>query len=422
MAGQRSRTRLRAATSIVAGFLSLFVLTLALAPRAEAYIYWTHAAGYIERANLDGSPSVAPRAFGDDTLLTTAQYPGTSEALPVGVEVDGTHIYWAHNGLGAGTTIGRANIDGTELERSFITGALAPLDVAVDAAHVYWSNDDWSQSPDADAIGRANLDGTQTDQAFIPATGWPGSGQTSPGGVAVDARHIYWSNYGAFGTTLGRANLDGSDVDPRFITGARGPQGVAVDGAHIYWTNAEGGTIGRANLDGTGVDQGFIGGATFPQGVAVEGGYIYWTNEDANTGDDVQTTAIGRARLDGTEVDHSFIPVADAQGVAVDALRSFSFGKVKRNKKRGTARLVVEVAGPGEVELAETNRVKPKRKHADAAGKVKLPIKPRREAKRRLKQKGKAKVKAEVTYTPRSAGPNVVANANATTLKLVRRS
>jgi hypothetical protein len=42
-------------------------------------------------------------------------------------------------------------------------------------------------------------------------------------------------------------------------------------------------------------------------------------------------------------------------GWAVDALRSFSFGKVKRNKEKGTARLAVKLPGPGEVELAETS-------------------------------------------------------------------
>ena len=40
-----------------------------------------------------------------------------------------------------------------------------------------------------------------------------------------------------------------------------------------------------------------------------------------------------------------------------------------------------------------------------AAGKVKLPIKPRGEAKK-LNRKGTAKVEAEVTYTPDGGEPN----------------
>jgi hypothetical protein len=65
--------------------------------------------------------------------------------------------------------------------------------------------------------------------------------------------------------------------------------------------------------------------------------------------------------------------------------------------------------------------VKPKRKQAEAAGKVKLPIKPRRESKKRLKRKGKATVKAEVTYTPKGAGTNIVANTDTKALKLIKR-
>jgi hypothetical protein len=88
-------------------------------------------------------------------------------------------------------------------------------------------------------------------------------------------------------------------------------------------------------------------------------------------------------------------------GVAVDALRSFSFDKVKRNKRNGTAKLTVKVPGPGDVELAKTKRVKGAKKGASAAGKVKLPVRSLGKAKQELKAKGKAKVEAEVTYAPR---------------------
>ena len=46
-------------------------------------------------------------------------------------------------------------------------------------------------------------------------------------------RHIYWTNYGT--DTIGRADLDGSNVNQSFITpGAFQPGGVAVDAEHIY--------------------------------------------------------------------------------------------------------------------------------------------------------------------------------------------
>src|SRR5918911_204635 len=122
-------------------------------------------------------------------------------------------------------------------------------------AFVYWANSG------TNSIGRANLDGTGADQSFI-------TGANAPVGVAVDGAHIYWTTPAA---VVGRANLDGTGVDHSFIATASGaPLGVAVDGAHVYWTNFTTGTIGRANLDGTGVDQSFITGASRPGGVAVD--------------------------------------------------------------------------------------------------------------------------------------------------------
>jgi len=82
------------------------------------------------------------------------------------------------------------------------------------------------------------------------------------------------------------------------------------------------------------------------------------------------------------------------------------FGKVKRNKKRGTAKLTVEVFGTGELELAKNGKLKGKQTSAESEGTVKLPVKPTRKAKKKLRRKGKAKVKAEVTYTPDGGPPN----------------
>jgi len=84
----------------------------------------------------------------------------------------------------------------------------------------------------------------------------------------------------------------------------------------------------------------------------------------------------------------------------------FSFGKVKKNKKRGTAKLTVNVPGGGELELDKTKKVKADDESAEDAGKEKLSIKPKGKAKKKLNTKGKAKVKANVTYTPDGGSPN----------------
>ena len=46
----------------------------------------------------------------------------------IDIAVDSTHIYWADN---SGSTIGRANINGTGVSNKFITTTTAPFGVAV---------------------------------------------------------------------------------------------------------------------------------------------------------------------------------------------------------------------------------------------------------------------------------------------------
>jgi hypothetical protein len=181
--------------------------------------------------------------------------------------------------------------------------------------------DDASTGPEPPApeLGRAELDGSEAERGFISTLGrW----------LAIDGSHVYWSNSSA--GTIGRAQLDGSEIEPGYISGLSHPQGLAVDGNRIFWAeDGEGnegeGTVGRATLGVAGpeeVEPRFITGADDPQGVAVldEPGqeYIYWTN--------LGNTDIGRAKLDGSEVDQSFIARLAGEkpgGIAVDSTNLF---------------------------------------------------------------------------------------------------
>ena len=285
---QPPRKRTRVWPTTVVGMLALLTallaLPLTLAPRAEGYVYWTnHDTDTIGRANLDGTNA-------DQSFITRT-------GAPVGIAVDAEHVYWANDG----GTIGRAELDGTRADQGFISpGAGTPQGVAVDANHVYWA--DFS----TDTIGRANLDGTNVDQSFI-------SGASDPVGVAVDATHIYWANF--FTNAIGRANLDGTGVSQSFIGDASSsngspPTGVAVDAGHVYW-GAYGLGIGRANLDGSGVNPNFVTGTHTQVGIAVDDSHIYWVN--------FSTNAIGRANLDGTDANQSFIGARRPYSVAVDS-------------------------------------------------------------------------------------------------------
>ena len=100
-------------------------------------------------------------------------------------------------------------------------GALA-LGARADA-YIYWAND---ATPQHSVVGRAGLDGTGIDQSFIPSA-------NITEGVAVDSTYIYWTN--VCSGAIGRANIDGSGVlNQTFITGANSPPGcgppaIAVD-------------------------------------------------------------------------------------------------------------------------------------------------------------------------------------------------
>ena len=234
--------------------------------------------GTIGRANLDGS-NVTPHFIVTDF-----------EIGPYGLAVAGAHIYWLN-----GHSIGRANINGTRINQNFITVAprvsfIQTFGLAVDTTHIYWTNyfESPGTAPARGAIGRANLDGSGVNRHFI--TGLTISHvkygrvfKSFPAGLAVDRAHIYWTNadhaygYAPHGGTIGRANLDGTGANRQFITGTGLTNGgMAVDATHIYWpnrgSNFGGGSVGRANLNGTGVDQGFITAVSDPGTIAVDVG------------------------------------------------------------------------------------------------------------------------------------------------------
>jgi len=218
--------------------------------------------------------------------------------------------YWSD---ALGGTIGQASLDGPDIvlgvNQSLIPGCNFPYGITTDSQHIYWCNSG-DTGPAANTIGRANLDGTDVNQSFI-------SGAVSAHGVAV-GQQVYWTSYSE--NAIGAANLDGTGANPAFITGISGnPYGLAVDSQYIYWTAVNGGTIGRANLDGTGVNPAFINlgepDLVAPNGVAVDSQHIFWSDGDAG---------IGMANLDGTGVTPRVIPIGSVitgtpNQVAVDA-------------------------------------------------------------------------------------------------------
>jgi hypothetical protein len=270
---------------------------------APVYLYWAN----FKRGGEHPAGTTIGRARLDGTGVEHSFISGTGRS-PCGVALDRKHIYWAELMGGA---IGRANRDGSAVSARFIpTPGTGGCGVAIAGGHIYWASVD-------DTIGRANVDGTGVDGQFISGLAIPSTHSTfsnggGPCGIAVAGKYIYWINFveGLRPVAIGRANLDGTGVNKRFIPGrpANGC-GIAVAGGYIYWTNVgfvkSRYAIGRANLDGTGVNHRFIRTASGPCGVAVYHGHIYWGESKGNVAH--PSTTIGRANLDGSAVDTQFI-------------------------------------------------------------------------------------------------------------------
>ncbi|MBV9196082.1 MAG: pentapeptide repeat-containing protein [Solirubrobacterales bacterium] len=125
------------------------------------YIYWLDAAERrIGRADLDGSN------VNDAFISVPFDTPGAVN----GLAVDPEHIYWGNAYAG---TIGRANLDGTSVNDQFITGVKGVHDLADDYRHLFWTDlNGLNRSPvppDGGTIGRANLDGSNVNDKFLPA-------------------------------------------------------------------------------------------------------------------------------------------------------------------------------------------------------------------------------------------------------------
>ena len=163
---------------------------------------------------------------------------------------------------------------------------------------------------------------------------------------------------------------------------------------------------------------------TFPASISVEPGDLLGVN-DANASFAVPNACtfdapgdLVRERAgdlpDGASGEFGIVESdlrANVTAVVVPS-NAFSFGGAKRNKKKGTATLTVDVPNPGELALSGKG-LRP----VDAAGAVaaktvtdpgpaKLLIKPKGKKRKKLNATGKVKVKFGVTYTPTGGDPN----------------
>lgn len=381
-------------------------LPLAFAASAHAYVYWgDYQGGTIGRANLDGTAV-------EDSFIQTGGH-------PFAVAVTPTYIYWAN---ATGGTIGRANIDGTGVEPNFITGIKEPKGVAVSPSFIFWS------SFGGNKIGRANLDGSGKSLGLITAA--------APCSIAIDSGHVYWGT-AQFTSYVGRASLTGSSVEPEWVNlGTYAPCGLATNSANVFVADTgfflPAHEIGRITIANKNFDPSMIGEAEGPCGLAVDGSRLFWANYGSDT--------IGVANTDATGVNESLVQTGGHEicGVAVDSLSSpltpppstepgpgsgggsnqspaspqapqpptpgtVGWIKAKDDKKHGTARVTLRVNEAGAVSVTGKGILATK-VQASGAGQITVTVKAAKAKRPTLKRTGKLATKVTVSFTPSNNG------------------
>ncbi len=304
---------MKARTKVLTLTAALIAAAALTATSAQAFIYYPVGTAW-GRANLDGSHS-------NNSFIENGRSLGES---------DGTHLWWIRGGTSnefelpnqdGGVDV--SNLDGSGLHE--IVSGVAPGDVQAGGGFVYFTR----YTGDHEVIARVNPDGSGLNLNFIDVPAWSDSSDGGPDRILVGGGFIYWYDH----NRIGRANLDGSGVTDHFIDGTGGglELGFGTDGSHFYWDlnySMGVGSIARVNIDGSGMNKNFISGLSLPQGVGVVDGHIYWT-QGAPT-----DRSIRRANLDGSHI-QTLLKVKTAW-LLVDALGSTGGGGSNSGKKKCT--------------------------------------------------------------------------------------
>jgi len=121
---------------------------------------------YFSRCEDDTIGRVHLNGTGIDQSLITIANRSCAQGLAVG----GGHLYWTELGMG---TIGRANLDGTHANLRWLSvrSDQGPFQIATDGVHVYWTWGGVAGSPSY--TGRANANGSHLDRRFLTNSLFP---------------------------------------------------------------------------------------------------------------------------------------------------------------------------------------------------------------------------------------------------------
>ena len=310
------------------------------------------------------------------------------------------------------------------------TGTLAPVpgspvpasdtgpfgvSMAPDGKFVYVSNTGNSPSQDGSVSAYRIDDGTG---AITEIKDSPYTVGIAAGGIAMtpDGKRLYVAN-GESATISGfKRDADSGALTPipgsPFAAGTGEPAGVAItpDGRHLYTATSSESFPEDNKVRGFTIDpdsgalaptsSGPYDAGAGPQYVAItgDGAHLYVTN---NGSDDVNGYAIDASSGALTELGNSpFASGMHPLGITIphEPSNEFSFGKLRKLKRKGKARLSLKLSGPGGVALGGKD-VKKRGLHA-GGDECRLLIAATGKKRRRLRRSGSSRLALKVSYTP----------------------
>lgn len=251
----------------------------------------------------------------------------SGEAIPYGIAVNATSVYWATD-----NTIRKTSINGGAVT-TFNNSPAGAWYIVLDATNAYWSTGNGIMRaplaggmpsvltliPNWSSYGIAINGGFifwTNDSAHtvmkVPIIGGAAMQLAAVGGNAygldVDATNVYW-----LGSGLKKASVNGGAI---MVLANTGGIHVAVDGSNAYWANYGSGQVFKCALSAC-VPMLVIDKQNYPEVVVVDATHIYWTTR--GTVPAFKDGTIMKAPIAGGDV----VQLASAQarplGLAVDA-------------------------------------------------------------------------------------------------------
>ncbi|MBE7481964.1 MAG: hypothetical protein HS104_18545 [Polyangiaceae bacterium] len=184
-------------------------------------IYWCRVGSGVARRPKDGSGSTQIIATGSPMNNCFA------------IAVDATYVYAATRNGALARALKQSNSPVTTLDSVTGTVTADPVYIGLFGNRVYWTH--WLNNPDSGGVRSV----TTAGQNLVSIT------EVHPEGFATDGSSAYWTIPYSPGGAIRRGYAALTTAE-NLVTNQLRPRGVAIDATHVYWTNFNDRTVRRA--------------------------------------------------------------------------------------------------------------------------------------------------------------------------------